>query len=111
SVSRVCGPALRSLLSCLASCGAQKGSQPVATRQRAFYRHRIRYSPWARFRQGSLFGVIAETSPALRSASPIGHEPPRFDWIGRPEQTNMRLNNPAMAGTDDLRDLWNQQTP
>jgi len=23
----------------------------------------------------------------------------------------MRLNNPAMAGTDDLRDLWNQQTP
>ena len=42
---------------------------------------------------------------------PIGHEPPRFDWVGRPEQTNMRLNNPAMAGTDDLRDLWNQQTP
>src|SRR5271167_2506158 len=36
--------------------------------------------------KGSLFGVIAETSPALRSASPIGHEPPRFDWIGRPEQ-------------------------
>ena len=23
----------------------------------------------------------------------------------------MRLNNPAMNGTDDLRDLWNQQTP
>ena len=23
----------------------------------------------------------------------------------------MRLNNPAMAGVDDLRDLWNQQTP
>ena len=38
-------------------------------------------------------------------------EPPRFDWVGRPEQTNMRLNNPAMKGVDDLRDLWNQQTP
>ena len=36
---------------------------------------------------------------------------PRIDWVGRPEQTNMRLNNPALAGTDDLRDLWNQQTP
>jgi carbon monoxide dehydrogenase subunit G len=23
----------------------------------------------------------------------------------------MRLNNPALVGTDDLRDLWNQQTP
>jgi len=61
--------------------------------------------------KGSLFGIIAETSPLPRPPSPIGHEPPRFDWVGRPEQTNMRLNNPAMAGTDDLRDLWNQQTP
>jgi Polyketide cyclase / dehydrase and lipid transport/Domain of unknown function (DUF4331) len=61
--------------------------------------------------KGSLFGVIAETSAIPQPASLIGHEPPRFDWVGRPEQTNMRLNNPAMAGTDDLRDLWNQQTP
>src|SRR5271163_1762788 len=61
--------------------------------------------------KGSLFGIIAETSPLPRPPSPIGHEPPRFDWVGRPEQTNMRLNNPAMLGTDDLRDLWNQQTP
>ena len=61
--------------------------------------------------KGVLFGVIAETSPVPSPPSPIGHEPPRFDWVGRPEQTNMRLNNPAMAGTDDLRDLWNQQTP
>ena len=28
----------------------------------------------------------------------VGHEPPRYDWIGKPEQTNMRLNNPTMAG-------------
>ena len=41
----------------------------------------------------------------------IGHEPPRIDWVGRPEQTNMRLNNTGMTGADDLRDLWNQQTP
>src|SRR5271168_5001554 len=61
--------------------------------------------------KGSLFGVIAETSAIPQPRSLIGHEPPRFDWVGRPEQTNMRLNNPAMDGTDDLRDLWNQQTP
>jgi hypothetical protein len=59
---------------------------------------------------GSLFGVIAETTPLLRSGV-IGNPPPRFDWVGRPEQTNMRLDNPGLAGVDDLRDLWNQQTP
>jgi hypothetical protein len=61
--------------------------------------------------KGSLFGVVAETVPLPRPNSLVGHEPPRLDWIGRPEQTNIRLNNPAMAGTDDVRDLWNQQTP
>ena len=61
--------------------------------------------------KGSLFAVVAETSPLPRAGGFIGHPPPRFDWIGRPEQTNMRLNNPAVAGTGDLRDLWNQQTP
>jgi len=61
--------------------------------------------------KGSLFGVVAETSAIPQPRSLIGHEPPRFDSVGRPEQTNMRLNNPALAGTDDLRDLWNQQTP
>jgi Polyketide cyclase / dehydrase and lipid transport/Domain of unknown function (DUF4331) len=61
--------------------------------------------------QGSLFGVIAETTPIPQASGFIGHQPPRFDWVGRPEQTNMRLNNPALKGTDDLRDLWNQQTP
>ncbi len=58
-----------------------------------------------------MFGVIAETTPLPGAAAPIGHEPPRLDWVGRPEQTNMRLNNTALEGTDDLRDLWNQQTP
>jgi hypothetical protein len=61
--------------------------------------------------KGPLFGVIAETSAIPQPRSLIGHEPPRFDCVGRPEQTNMRLNNPAMAGTDDVRDLWNQMTP
>ncbi len=61
--------------------------------------------------QGSLFGVIAETLPIPGAPSFIGQEPPRFDWVGRPEQTNMRLNNNALEGVDDLRDLWNQQTP
>src|SRR5262244_3978884 len=41
---------------------------------------------------GSLFGAIAETVPPqqrTRIAPPI----PRIDWVGRPEQTNVRLNN------------------
>jgi len=61
--------------------------------------------------RGSLFGVIAETTPLPRAGGFIGNPPPRFDWVGRPEQTNMRLDNPGLAGADDLRDLWNQQTP
>ena len=61
--------------------------------------------------RGSLFGVAAETVPIPQPRSLIGHPVPRIDWVGRPEQTNMRLNNPAMSGTDDLRDLWNQQKP
>ena len=61
--------------------------------------------------RGSLFAVIAETRPLPRAGGLIGNPPPRFDWIGRPEQTNMRLDNPGLAGADDLRDLWNQQTP
>ena len=60
--------------------------------------------------RGSLFGVVAETSPLARSGD-FARPPARFDWIGRPEQTNMRLNNPAVTGTGDVRDLWNQQTP
>ena len=60
--------------------------------------------------QGALFGVIAETTP-LPGTGGLIENPPRFDWIGRPEQTNFRLNNPGLAGGDDLRDLWNQQTP
>src|SRR5215467_6175667 len=60
--------------------------------------------------KGSLFGVIAETVPP-QQRSLIAPPVARIDWIGRPEQTNIRLNNPALSGIDDLRDLWNQQTP
>ncbi|MEI6302928.1 MAG: SRPBCC family protein [Betaproteobacteria bacterium] len=60
---------------------------------------------------GSLFGAIAETTPLSNYSSVIGAPPPRFDWVGKPEQTNQRLNNGALKGVDDLRDLWNQQTP
>jgi hypothetical protein len=58
--------------------------------------------------KGALFGAIAETVPLRPNV--IGLKPPRIDWIGKPEQTNMRLGN-AEAGPIDLRDLWNQQTP
>jgi hypothetical protein len=61
--------------------------------------------------RGSLFGAIAETIPISRQRTIIGPPVLRIDWVGRPEQTNMRLNNPAMSGIVDLRDLWNQQTP
>jgi Domain of unknown function (DUF4331) len=61
--------------------------------------------------KGSLFAAIVETTPIPRPSSPVDREPSRFDWVGRPEQTNLRLNNPGLVGADDLRDLWNQQTP
>ena len=60
--------------------------------------------------QGSLFGVIAETTPVPKAGGLVGHQVGRFDWVGRTEQTNVRLNNAGVKG-DDLRDLWNQQTP
>jgi Polyketide cyclase / dehydrase and lipid transport/Domain of unknown function (DUF4331) len=60
---------------------------------------------------GSLFGAIAETVPVSKQRTLIGPPVLRLDWVGRPEQTNMRLNNPAMPGIVDVRDLWNQQTP
>jgi hypothetical protein len=61
--------------------------------------------------KGSLFALIAETTPIPRPGAFVGHEPPRIDWVGRPEQTNMRLNNTGLKDSDDIRDLWNQQTP
>jgi len=61
--------------------------------------------------KGPLFGAIAETTPLPAYRSLIGSPPPRFDWVGKPEQTNMRLNNGALKDVDDYRDLWNQQTP
>jgi len=61
--------------------------------------------------KGSLFGAIAETVPVPRPRGSVSHLPPRIDWVGRPEQTNIRLSNPGLSGADDLRDLWNQQKP
>jgi hypothetical protein len=61
--------------------------------------------------KGSLFGVIAETVPLTRLGEFVGSQPPRIDWVGRPEQTNVRLNCPFIGEVDDLRDLWNQQVP
>ena len=61
--------------------------------------------------RGSLFGAIAETVPIPQPKSPVGHPVRRIDWVGRPEQTNIRLTNSALIGVDDLRDLWNQQQP
>jgi hypothetical protein len=61
--------------------------------------------------RGSLFAAIAETVPIPRAGGFVGHPPPRMDWVGRPEQTNIRFNNSGLKDVDDIRDLWNQQTP
>ncbi len=61
--------------------------------------------------EGSLFGAIAETTPLGAGINPVDRPPLRYDWVGRPEQTNMRLNNGGLKNVDDVRDLWNQQTP
>src|SRR5262249_37822563 len=60
--------------------------------------------------KGSLFGGIAETIPS-RQATRLAPAIPRIDWVGRPEHTNVRLNNPALSGIEDIRDLWNQKPP
>lgn len=60
---------------------------------------------------GTLFAAAAETTPLPGPRAPVGHPPVRLDWVGRPEQTNMRFDNPGLKKADDLRDLWNQQTP
>ncbi len=61
--------------------------------------------------KGTLFAAVAETTPVPKPEGLVVRDPARFDWIGRPEQTNLRLNNPGLAGAEDIRDLWNQQTP
>lgn len=62
-------------------------------------------------KKGSLFGAIAETVPMPRTRGRVSHPVARIDWVGRPEQTNVRLTNPGLVDVPDLRDLWNQQTP
>jgi hypothetical protein len=61
--------------------------------------------------KGSLFGATGETVPMRRPGIPGPADPPRIDWVGRPEQTNLRLNNQNVRNYVDVRDLWNQQTP
>ena len=58
-----------------------------------------------------MFGVIAETVPARQPQGRVSHPVARIDWVGKPEQTNIRLTNPGLHGAEDIRDLWNQQKP
>src|ERR1700752_5182617 len=53
--------------------------------------------------RGSLFGAIAETVPISRQRTLIGPPVLRIDWVGRPEQTNLRLNNPAATPSGPAR--------
>ena len=48
--------------------------------------------------KGSLFGAIAETVPTPQPQGRVSHLVARIDWVGRPEQTNIRLTNPALSG-------------
>src|SRR5262249_32181146 len=61
--------------------------------------------------KGTLFGAIAETVPARQPLGRVTRPVARIDWVGRPEQTNVRLDNPGLSKAEDLRDLWNQQSP
>jgi hypothetical protein len=61
--------------------------------------------------KGSLFGVIAETVPVPQPPGRIGHPVARIDWIGRPSRPTSGSTIPGCLGVDDIRDLWNQQTP
>lgn len=61
--------------------------------------------------KGSLFGAIAETTPSGASGGLISVVIPRYDWVGRPEHSNFRLDNMRKPDEPDLRDLWNQETP
>jgi hypothetical protein len=61
--------------------------------------------------EGSLFGVIAEAVPISHERTLIGPPILRIDWVGRLEQTNIRSTSRRCLWIDDLRDLWNQQTP
>ena len=79
--------------------------------QRAQHGRRARYPPRPRSREGLAVRRHRRDRPHLEAAHPPRPPVLRIDWVGRPEQTNMRLNNPAMSGIDDIRDLWNQQTP
>src|SRR5262249_44821770 len=60
---------------------------------------------------GSMFGAIGETVPARQPDGRVSHPVARIDWVGKPEQTNIRLSNPGLQDAVDLRDLWNQQKP
>ncbi|MGK3965175.1 DUF4331 family protein [Sorangium sp. So ce118] len=58
-------------------------------------------------RKGSLFGVIAKTTPRAPRGVFMGNVP-RIDRVGRPEVTNLHM---LIDGETDLRDLWNQEDP
>jgi hypothetical protein len=60
---------------------------------------------------GTLFGAIGETVPSRQPNGRVSHPVARIDWVGKPEQTNIRLSNPGLHGAEDIRDLWNQQKP
>lgn len=61
--------------------------------------------------KGPLFGAIAETTLREGRSKPLEMPIPRYDWVGRPEHSNFRLDNMRRPDEPDLRDLWNQETP
>ena len=59
---------------------------------------------------GSLFAAIAETVPMPRPGGSLGKS--SADRLGWPARTDQYASQQSgIAGADDLRDLWNQQTP
>src|SRR5262249_18407049 len=101
---------LRPVLHRIGYRDARKGPKSAAAQQRALQGRRVRHAPHPRSYERLVVRYHRRAdSPQQRNriAPPVA----RIDWVGRPEHTNVRLNNPGLSGIDDLRDLWNQQTP
>ena len=109
---RLCGDALRSVHPCLDnSCGSEAVSKPALQRQRALHRRRIRHAARARSRQGIAVRGDRRNdtdSPARR----LCRTRAAADRLGRPSRADQcSLEQCRTDGLDDIRDLWNQQTP
>ena len=95
---RVRRAAIRPVLPRLDRRRAQEGAKPAAARQRALHGRRARYAPRARSGEGLVVRRDRRDRPGPQPRGRVSHPVARIDWVGRPEQTNIRLTNPGAVG-------------